>query len=168
MTDKELKKIISQGENTETQIKCCVDDAYKIATETDEFVITMTRDETLEENSSVHDSVYDNDHDGNYDKKILGVHDSVYDGVYDSDHDGNYDSNYDKKILTFTMIPRSRKEIMGLLDISTHTKNYERYIVPLLEKGLLAMTLPNKPKSKNQKYVTTQKGHEKFVNRTIN
>jgi ATP-dependent DNA helicase RecG len=47
---------------------------------------------------------------------------------------------------------------MDLLGISMHTKNHERHIIPLLEKGLLAMTLPDKPNSKNQKYITTEKG----------
>jgi hypothetical protein len=102
-------------------------------------------------NDGVYDSVYDSVYDG--------VYDSVYDGVHDNDHDGNYD----KKILAFTVIPRSRKEIIDLLGISTHTKNYERHIAPLLEKGLLAMTFPDKPKSKKQKYLTTEKGHKILV-----
>ena len=86
-------------------------------------------------------------------------YDGAYDGNYDSNYDGNYDGNYDK-ILTFTVTPKSRKEIMDLLGISVQTKNYEHHIVPLLEKGLLAMTLPDTPKSKNQKYVTTDKGRK--------
>ena len=104
---------------------------------TGEFVTTIRRPE-----------VEGNSHDG--------VHDSVYDGGYDSVYDGNYD----ERILTFSVIPRSRKEIMDLLGITTHTKNYERHIVPLLEKGLLTMTLPDKPKSKNQKYIATEKGRQ--------
>ena len=87
-----------------------------------------------------------------------GVHDGVHDGVYDGVHDSNYD-----KILSFAIIPKSRTEIMDLLGISTHPKNYERHIIPLLEKGLLAMTLPDTPKSKNQRYVTTEKG-KKLLN----
>jgi ATP-dependent DNA helicase RecG len=75
--------------------------------------------------------------------------DSVYDGVYDS--------VYDEKILAFCLIPKNRKEIMDLIGLTTHSKNYERYIVPLLEKGLLSMTLPDKPKSKNQKYITIKR-----------
>ena len=101
------------------------------------------------------DSVQDNNQNIN-----SSNHDSNYDSNYDSNHDGNYD----KKILAFATTPKSRTEIMeGSLGISSQTKNYERHIVPLLEKGLLAMTLPDKPKSKNQKYVTTEKG-KKFLN----
>jgi ATP-dependent DNA helicase RecG len=84
----------------------------------------------------------------------VNINNSDYDGVYDSDYDGVYD----EKILTFAIIPRSRKEIMDMLGIIVHSKNQDRHITPLLEKGLLAMTLPDKPKSPNQKYVTTEKG----------
>ena len=84
-------------------------------------------------------------------------------GGYDGNYDSDYDSDYDKKILSFTVSPKSRKEIMDLLGLSTHTDNHVRHIAPLLEKGLLAMTLPDKPKSKKQKYVTTEKGSRVLV-----
>jgi len=131
---------------------------------TEEFVTTIHRPE-----------IEGSDHDGVYDSVYDSVHDSVHDGNYDSNYgsnhdgnyDGNYDSNYDEKILAFTAIPKSRKEIMNLLCISAQTKNYERHIVPLLEKGLLAMTVPDKPKSKNQKYVTTERGSRVFVKKYL-
>ena len=82
-----------------------------------------------------------------------------HDSYYDS-YRGNYEGNYDEKILDFTLNPKNRKEIMGLIGISAQTKNYEQHITPLLKRGLLIMTLPDKPKSKNQKYVTTEKGKE--------
>jgi len=106
------------------------------------FLATLWRQEKS-------DSVQDNDHNTNS-------------GDYDNDYDNDYDSDHDKKILVFTITPKSRKEIMDLLGLGTHTDNYVRYIAPLLEKGLLAMTLPDKPKSKNQKYITTKKG-KKFL-----
>jgi predicted HTH transcriptional regulator len=108
----------------------------------EEFIVTILRQEIAE------GSDYDepkSDYDGDYDES-KSVYDGVYDGVYDA------------KILTFTLTPKSRKEIMDLIGISMHPKNYEHHIAPLLEKGLLSMTLPDKPKSKNQKYRTTEKG----------
>lgn len=36
--------------------------------------------------------------------------------------------------------------------------NYKRHIVPLLDQGLLAMTLPDKPTSRLQRYRTTAQG----------
>ena len=104
--------------------------------------------------SEKRDSVIDSNQD-NTQNINSSVHDNNHVGNYDSNYDGNYD-----KILTFAITPKSRKEIMDLLGISVQTKNYEHHIVPLLEKGLLAMTLPDTPKSKNQKYVTTEKGRK--------
>jgi len=125
-------------------------------------------DSDYDEVKSVHDGVYDevkSVHDSVYDE-VKSVHDdvhdnkkSIYDGVYD-DEKSVYDGVYDEKILAFSSLPRSRKEIMDLLGISTHPKNYERHITPLIEKGLLTMTLPDKPKSKKQKYISTRKGKQ--------
>ena len=44
---------------------------------------------------------------------------------------------------------------MGLTD---RTKFRRKYIHPLLEAGILEQTIPNKPKSQNQKYRLTAKG----------
>jgi predicted HTH transcriptional regulator len=124
----------------------------------EEFIVTVVRQEIPE------DSDYDeskSDYDSDYDEQK-----SNYDGNYD-EQKSNYDGNYDEQILTFALIPKNRKEIMDLIGISTQTKNYEHHIVPLLKKGLLAMTLPDKPKSKNQKYVTTERG-EALLKKTMN
>lgn len=57
-------------------------------------------------------------------------------------------------ILAFCMEPRSKAEIMkhcGYKD----TKNFvQKYLRPLLKRGVLRMTIPDKPRSKNQKYIT--------------
>lgn len=57
------------------------------------------------------------------------------------------------KVLDFCSAPRSKTEIMefcGFKDIKNFTA---RYIKPLLESGQLKMTIPDKPKSQNQKYI---------------
>ena len=86
--------------------------------------------------------------------------DSNYDGNHDNDYDNDHDVNYQYKILEFCIVPKSRKDIMNLLGLSSHTKNYDKYIAPLLNINFLTMTLPDKPKSKNQKYVITDRGIE--------
>ncbi len=53
--------------------------------------------------------------------------------------------------------PKSRKDIMEYLGFSNQTKNYQRYIEPLLKAGIIMMT-ELKPKSKAQKYQLTGKG----------
>ena len=45
-----------------------------------------------------------------------------------------------------------------MLGISNHPKNLERYITPLIENKSLALTLPDKLQSRNQKYYTTIAG----------
>lgn len=61
------------------------------------------------------------------------------------------------KLLEFCKIPRSRKEIAAFLGIKTVYYAAQHHIQPLLESGKLAMTIPDKPKSRNQKFVTTYK-----------
>ena len=61
----------------------------------------------------------------------------------------------DKKLLNYCKTPRSRKEIAEFLGISTVYYVTQHYIRPLLEGGKLKMTIPEKPKSRNQKYFCT-------------
>ena len=103
---------------------------------------------------SAQDSVIDDknsviDDEGSVTDSVIDDKNSVVDSVID-----------DEKILAFSLLPKSRKEIMDMLGLIMHTKNYERHIVPLLKKGLLSMTFPDKPTSKNQKYIVTEKGKE--------
>ena len=35
-----------------------------------------------------------------------------------------------------------------------------KYLQPLLDIGLIAMTMPDKPTSKNQRYILTEKGKD--------
>ena len=49
---------------------------------------------------------------------------------------------------------KSRQEIMDYIDIKNRGYFVEQYLKPLLETEKLLMTIPNKPKSKNQKYIT--------------
>lgn len=62
-----------------------------------------------------------------------------------------------KDLLYFCRIPRSRKEITEYLGISTVFYAMQHYVQPLLESGELIMTIPNKPKSRNQKFVSVKK-----------
>ena len=60
------------------------------------------------------------------------------------------------KILEFCNEPHSKKEIMEYMEYK-HARNFTLlYLKPLLEKGLLQMTIPEKPNHKNQKYITNR------------
>ncbi len=86
------------------------------------------------------------------------VHDSGHDTVHDSGHDTVHDeiaSAYEEKLIEFCKIPRSRNEMQIFCKVGSRPY-FSRFIIqPLVEKGSLKMTLPDKPKSKNQRYFST-------------
>ena len=61
-------------------------------------------------------------------------------------------------ILEACISEKSLIEIITLLHFSNRTKFRNKYINPLIAEGLLAMTVPDKPNSRLQKYYTTEKG----------
>lgn len=63
----------------------------------------------------------------------------------------------EKDILNYCKEPRSLKEIcykFGFKDTRTFKKNY---LNNLIENGTIEMTIPNKPKNRNQKYINKMK-----------
>lgn len=63
------------------------------------------------------------------------------------------ETSIEQKIMDFCKEPKSTKEIAAMLGYKER-KSAARYIRPLLEKGRIAMTIPDKPNSQNQKYIT--------------
>ena len=53
---------------------------------------------------------------------------------------------------------RSIIEFMAALDWKDRTKFRQRFVRPLLEAGLLAMTIPDKPRSSKPRYIITELG----------
>ena len=83
--------------------------------------------------------------------------DMPYDMPQDKSDDTERESasKYKTEIVSYCLIPRSVREIaehLGLKD----TKNVRRHLRPLLETGKIKMTMPDKPKSQYQKYVTAR------------
>ncbi len=66
----------------------------------------------------------------------------------------NSDSTIEKAIITFCKKPKSRKEIQEYLGLVSRSNFIEKYIRPLLSDGRLKMTIPDKPHSQNQKYIS--------------
>ena len=57
------------------------------------------------------------------------------------------------EVLAFCERPKSLTEIMAHLGLKHRNNAKSRYIDPLIENGFLEMTIPEKPNSRNQKYV---------------
>jgi predicted HTH transcriptional regulator len=57
-------------------------------------------------------------------------------------------------------VPRSRGEMLQAIGLTDAYGNYRRHLVPLLEQGYLARTVPDRPNSRNQRYITTSDGRQ--------
>ena len=60
-----------------------------------------------------------------------------------------------KQILEFCKEPKTTSEILDYLDLSDRKNLMETYLNPMLEAGMLVMTEPETPTSRNQKYKKT-------------
>ncbi len=78
------------------------------------------------------------------------------DTTQDMTQDTTQDTTQDicQRILSFCIVPRSKQEILTFCGYKSKKRFTQHYVAPLLESGKLKMTIPDKPKSKNQKYVT--------------
>lgn len=65
---------------------------------------------------------------------------------------GQSDQDVTKMIITFCKEPHSAKEIMGYIKINDRSFFRRHYLNPMIKTGQLKMTIPDKPKSGNQKY----------------
>lgn len=56
----------------------------------------------------------------------------------------------DKELILFCRTPRTRKEICEYLGLNSITYAIQTHIMPLVEKGIIKMSIPDKPKSPKQ------------------
>ncbi len=71
-------------------------------------------------------------------------------------------SEKDKALLRFMNIPRSRQEVIAFLGLQSPTYAMQTYVNPLIEKGLVRLSIPDKPSSQNQRFVCAETAEEKF------
>ncbi len=62
--------------------------------------------------------------------------------------------NDQDKIIRFCMEERTLTEIMEMMNFKHKSNFRNKYILPLIESGKLQRTIPDKPNSKNQKYIS--------------
>lgn len=63
----------------------------------------------------------------------------------------------DPDILTFCLTPRTRKEIADFLGVKSQAYAISTYITPLVNANKIKLSMPDRPKSPSQKYITIQK-----------
>ena len=70
-----------------------------------------------------------------------------------------FDTNFEdeKGLIEFCRIPRSRAEIIQHLGIASGQYALRRYLDPLIKAGAIQLTIPDKPRSKDQRYVTAER-----------
>ena len=56
------------------------------------------------------------------------------------------------QIIEYCKVPKSRAELQEYCGLKGRRNFGKNHLTPLLEKGVLKMTIPDKPTSKNQKY----------------
>ena len=72
--------------------------------------------------------------------------------VQDTIQDNNQDARIDT-LIKFCAVPRTREEMQEHLGITNRGHFRTTILKPLLDAGKLSMTIPDKPNSRNQKYV---------------
>lgn len=75
-------------------------------------------------------------------------------------YEKTYDKTYDKteeKILQFCTEEKTAKEIAEYCGYKSVDRFKRNYLKPLVDNGKIKMTLPDKPKSKNQKYISVDR-----------
>ena len=65
--------------------------------------------------------------------------------------------NSQQALVSFCREPRSRAEIKDFLGVKTTSYVLHHYILPLVKENKLALTMPEKPRSRYQKYVMKEK-----------
>lgn len=53
-------------------------------------------------------------------------------------------------LIIFCRTPRTRKEISEYLGLNSVTYAIQTYVMPLVEKGIIKMSIPDKPKNPKQ------------------
>ena len=62
----------------------------------------------------------------------------------------------EKSLLIFCRTPRTRREICDYLGLSSTTYAIQRHVTPLVEKGFICLSIPEKPSSPRQLYFAAQ------------
>ena len=82
------------------------------------------------------------------------------DTIQDTGHDTGQVTGQVKQILSVCESSKSKSKLMELLHLKGRDNFEKLYLKPALSLKLLGMIIPEKPKSRNQKYRLTEKGKQ--------
>jgi predicted HTH transcriptional regulator len=102
--------------------------------------------------------IFKTDDERTYFIAVLEIHPDTRQGVEVTNQVTNQVTKQGLQILEFCKTPRKKKEILGHLGLSNQYINYKKHIIPLVEWGLLSMTIPGNPNHPDQRYLTTESG----------
>ena len=77
------------------------------------------------------------------------INDSTNDGVHDGVHD---DSMRGRLLQLCQNGPKGAPELLSELGLASRSRNFRNALADLLNSGQLEMSIPDRPRSKNQKY----------------
>jgi len=92
-------------------------------------------------------------------------HDTLYDTPYvtpDNPPDDTPDDDPVVRLIKKLKGEMNRKALQAALGLKDAEHFRKSYIQPALESGFIEMTIPDKPRSKKQKYRLTEKGQKKL------
>lgn len=111
--------------------------------------------------------IFDTDDDLTYFLTVLPIHTefvTVQVGVQDG---VQVEVQEELVILRYCLRPKKKIEILRQLKLFNNYDNFSRHIKPLIDKGFLSPTIPDKPNSSNQQYKTTPQGEITLSNEGI-
>ncbi len=86
--------------------------------------------------------------------------DQAHDGDHDGDHDGGHDlsATEQRVLLALAVESKNTAHLATELGYSGRTRNVRDALAKLIQFGLVVLTIPDKPRSKNQKMRITERG----------
>ena len=144
-----LPGLISRGFVKETEHGLSFNDEFR-------------QDEAHDGKTGVHDEAHDR---GIGVQEVnLGAHDEAHDEALDAQTEAHEPLlKIERNLLLLSLSePQSTPALLEGLGYDSRTGNFKRALAALLERGFLERTIPDKPRSKHQRYRLTSLGQERL------
>lgn len=76
---------------------------------------------------------------------------TLYKGGRHTENKAQFDE-FENSLIVFCKTPRTRREICDFLGLSSVTYVIKRHVTPLVKRGLIKLSIPEKPTSPKQLY----------------